>query len=191
MRGRRQEITRGVVRRLTRATKRPPFSEQIAGRPGWWTTDSRRPTQGPPRFGGEKPIKHASASRSIFVPLLITSEFMRSLRSNNTRHFQIVDATGSTFLVDVDKRFPRLTQPRWPGKSVDADSSERFGPFSLAIPTTVEKTNCILNACLVQWTYDARGGYHKFLNHVGVNIIGSPARARLYFAPVWPNVSPN
>jgi hypothetical protein len=85
--------------------------------------------------------------------------------------FHIVDATGGTFLLDVDKRFPRLTQPRWPGKSVDADSSERFGPFSLAIPTTVEKTNYILNACLVQWIYDARGGYHKFLNHLGLNII--------------------
>jgi hypothetical protein len=85
--------------------------------------------------------------------------------------FQIVDATGGTFLLDVDKRFPRLTQPGWPGKSVGVDSSELFGPFFLAIPTTVEKTVYILNACLVQWTYDARGGYYKFLNHVSFNLI--------------------
>ena len=85
--------------------------------------------------------------------------------------FHIVDATGGTFLLDVDKRFPRLTQPPWPGKSVGADSLELFGPFSLNIPTSVEKTTYILNVCLVQWTYDARGGYYKFLNHLGLNII--------------------
>jgi hypothetical protein len=85
--------------------------------------------------------------------------------------FHIVDATGGTFLLDVDKRFPRLTQPLWSGKSVNAGSYDSFGPFSLAIPTTVDKTTYILNACLVQWTYDARGGYHKFLNHVGPNFI--------------------
>ena len=74
-------------------------------------------------------------------------------------------------LLDIDKRFPRLTQPVWPGQSVDALSSELFGPFSLAIPTQVEKTIYVLNACLVQWTYDPRGGYFKFLNHLGLNII--------------------
>ena len=74
-------------------------------------------------------------------------------------------------LLDIDKRFPRLTQPVWPGQRVDALSSELFGPFSLAIPTQGEKTIYVLNACLVQWTYDPRGGYFKFLNHLGLNII--------------------
>jgi hypothetical protein len=65
--------------------------------------------------------------------------------------FHILDATGGTFLLDVDKRFPRLTQPRWPGIGVDPDSSVTLGGFPLAIPTTVEKTNYILNVCLTEW----------------------------------------
>jgi hypothetical protein len=59
----------------------------------------------------------------------------------------------------------------FPGKSVDANSKELFGPFSLTIPTTVEKTIYSLNGCLVQWTIDARGAYYKFLNHLGANMI--------------------
>jgi hypothetical protein len=73
--------------------------------------------------------------------------------------FHIVDATGGPFLLDVDKRFPRLTQPRY-GLSVDSDSSVRLGGFPLAIPTTVEKTVYVLNACLVQGVWN----YYKFLD---------------------------
>jgi hypothetical protein len=75
--------------------------------------------------------------------------------------FHIVDATGGTFLLDVDKRFPRLRQPPYsPGIEVDADSYVTLGGFPLAIPTTVEKTGYVVNACLVEELW----GYHKLLD---------------------------
>jgi hypothetical protein len=45
---------------------------------------------------------------------------------------------------------------------VDADSSVTLGGFPLAIPTTVEKTNYILNVCLMEWAWHD----YKFLDRI-------------------------
>lgn len=69
-----------------------------------------------------------------------------------------VDSTVGTFLLNVDGRFPRLTQPAFFGLSL-APSANATLNFSLKVPTTVEKTIYLGNSCLMQLNYHDIGQY--------------------------------
>lgn len=69
-----------------------------------------------------------------------------------------VDPTVGTFLLNVDTRFPRLTQPEFFGLSLDPNASASL-IFTLKVPTTVEKTNYLGNSCLMQLNWHDVGSY--------------------------------
>jgi hypothetical protein len=61
----------------------------------------------------------------------------------------IIDLTGDKLLLEIDTRFPRLTEPAYAGLNIDRRSSG-YLDFTMAIPTTIEKTNYCLCYCLMQ-----------------------------------------
>ena len=69
-----------------------------------------------------------------------------------------VDPTVGTFLLNVDTRFPRLTQPTPFGLTLAAGASAMLS-FALKVPTTVEKTNYLGNSCLMQFNWHDVGTY--------------------------------
>lgn len=68
-----------------------------------------------------------------------------------------IDPIVGTFLLNVDTRFPRLTQPAYYGLTLAAGASALLS-FALRVPPTVEKTNYLGNSCLMQikWHYSGR-----------------------------------
>jgi hypothetical protein len=60
-----------------------------------------------------------------------------------------VDPVLGTFLLNVDTRFPRLTEPNWAGVSVNPSSQQTIS-FVLQVPMGVETTNYLGNTCLMQ-----------------------------------------
>jgi hypothetical protein len=60
-----------------------------------------------------------------------------------------IDPTVGTFLLNVDTRFPRLTQPAFPGLTI-ASGTHAVLIFPIKVPTTVEKTAYLGNCCLMQ-----------------------------------------
>ena len=60
-----------------------------------------------------------------------------------------VDPVVGTFLLNVDTRFPRLTEPQYPGL---LDPSPPVHDFSLPlkVPNGVQKTNYLVNVCLMR-----------------------------------------
>jgi hypothetical protein len=76
-----------------------------------------------------------------------------------------VDPVVGTFLLNVDTRFPRLTEPEVPeGASIDPSSFHTFS-YDLKVPTGVQKTNYLLNVCLMQFGFFDVG---VFLDRGGV-----------------------
>ena len=69
-----------------------------------------------------------------------------------------VDPVTGTFLLNVDTRFPRLTQPDPTGMSIPPGASVTQS-FQIKIPATVEKTNYIGNSCLMQFNWHDIGKY--------------------------------
>jgi hypothetical protein len=69
-----------------------------------------------------------------------------------------VDPTVGTFLLNVDTRFPRLTQPTFDGLSLAAGATATLS-FSLKVPPGVEKTNYLGNSCLMQFNWHDVGLY--------------------------------
>jgi hypothetical protein len=69
-----------------------------------------------------------------------------------------VDPTVGTFLLNVDPRFPRLTQPPFVGLDLAAGASATL-KFSLAVPSSVERTNYLGNACLMRLSWQDTGSY--------------------------------
>jgi hypothetical protein len=63
-----------------------------------------------------------------------------------------VDPVVGTFLLKVDTRFPRLTEPKFPGAGL-ISSSFHLISFALKVPTGVQKTNYPLNACLMKFNF--------------------------------------
>jgi hypothetical protein len=60
-----------------------------------------------------------------------------------------VDPTVGTFLLNVDTRFPRLTEPAFTGLALAAGEMAMLN-FTIKVPSTVEKkTNYIGNSCLM------------------------------------------
>jgi hypothetical protein len=69
-----------------------------------------------------------------------------------------VDPTTGTFLLNVDPRFPRLTQPVFAGLTLAPGASATLA-FALKVPATVEKTNYLGNSCLMQFNWHDIGKY--------------------------------
>ncbi len=69
-----------------------------------------------------------------------------------------VDPTVGTFLLNVDTRFPRLTQPTFSGLTLAAGASATLS-FALKVPSTVEKTNYPGNSCLMRFNWHDVGTY--------------------------------
>jgi hypothetical protein len=69
-----------------------------------------------------------------------------------------VDPNVGTFLLNVDSRFPRLTQPPPTGLSLAPGASATL-TFALKVPSTVEKTGYIGNSCLMQVNWHDVGTY--------------------------------
>lgn len=69
-----------------------------------------------------------------------------------------VDPTVGTFLLNVDTRFPRLTQPKFGGLSLGAGELVTLS-FALKVPATVEKTSYLGNSCLMQFNWHDVGTY--------------------------------
>jgi hypothetical protein len=69
-----------------------------------------------------------------------------------------VDPNTGSFLLNVDNRFPRLTQTATLGFSLASGASTTLS-FSLAVPSTVQKTGYIGNSCLMQFNWHDIGKY--------------------------------
>lgn len=69
-----------------------------------------------------------------------------------------VDPTVGTFLLNVDTRFPRLTQPTFSGLTLAAGASATLS-FALNVPSAVEKTNYLGNSCLMRFNWHDVGTY--------------------------------
>ena len=69
-----------------------------------------------------------------------------------------VDPVTGTFLLNVDPRFPRLTQPAFAGLTLDSGASAVLS-YALKVPATVEKTNYLGNSCLMQFNWHDIGKY--------------------------------
>jgi hypothetical protein len=60
-----------------------------------------------------------------------------------------VDASTGTFLLNVDQRFPRLTQPAAFGLTLAAGASATLS-FALKVPAAAEKSSYLGNSCLMR-----------------------------------------
>jgi hypothetical protein len=69
-----------------------------------------------------------------------------------------VDPVIGTFLLNVDPRFPRLTQPDFAGMSIPSGGSVTQS-FQIKIPAAIEKTNYLGNTCLMQFNWHDIGKY--------------------------------
>lgn len=67
-------------------------------------------------------------------------------------------ATVGTYLLNVDTRFPRLTQPQYPGLSIGSGEAAMLS-FSIKIPFNVEQTNYLGNCCLMRAYWNDVGTY--------------------------------
>jgi hypothetical protein len=63
-----------------------------------------------------------------------------------------IDPTVGTFLLNVDTRFPRLTEPPFFGLSLAPGASATLS-YAMKVPATVEKTNYLGNTSLMQFNW--------------------------------------
>jgi hypothetical protein len=63
-----------------------------------------------------------------------------------------IDPTVGTFLLNVDTRFPRLTEPPFFGLTLAAGASATLS-YALKVPSTIEKSNYLGNTCLMQFNW--------------------------------------
>jgi hypothetical protein len=69
-----------------------------------------------------------------------------------------IDRTVGTFLLNVDTRFPRLTEPVFDGLMLAAGAFAILN-FTIKVPSTVEETNYLGNSCLMQFNWHDLGTY--------------------------------
>ena len=69
-----------------------------------------------------------------------------------------VDPITGSFLLNVDNRFSRLTQTAPTGFSMAPGASTMLS-FSLAVPSSIQKTGYIGNSCLMQFNWHDTGNY--------------------------------
>ena len=82
---------------------------------------------------------------------------VRRLREERSTCMSGSEVVG-TFLLNVDTRFPRLTEPKFPGAGL-ISSSFHLISFAQKVPTGVQKTNYPLNACLMKFNFGDVGVY--------------------------------
>jgi hypothetical protein len=70
-----------------------------------------------------------------------------------------VDPIVGTFLLNVDPRFPRLTQPGPFGVSLPASGGSTTLNFSIQVPASVEKSSYLGNSCLMKVNMNDVGQY--------------------------------
>lgn len=68
------------------------------------------------------------------------------------------DPVVGTFLTNVDTRFPRLTQPEFPGLQLAPGASTVLS-FSLTVPASVDDSNYLGNTCLMMVDFHDVGTY--------------------------------
>lgn len=68
------------------------------------------------------------------------------------------DPTLGTFLLNVDPRFPRLTQPAFFGLSLASGANATLS-FSIKVPAAIEKAIYLGNSFLMQLKYEDIGRY--------------------------------
>src|SRR5262245_31150114 len=68
-----------------------------------------------------------------------------------------VDPVVGTFLLNVDTRFPRPTEPAFAGAAISPSSLLTIS-FTLKVPA-VQKTNYLGNTCLMQFNWEDVGVY--------------------------------
>ena len=69
-----------------------------------------------------------------------------------------VDPNVGTSLLNVDTRFPRLTQPAFSGLTMAAGAFATLS-FTLKVPCSAEKTNYLGNSCLMRFNWHDVGMY--------------------------------
>lgn len=69
-----------------------------------------------------------------------------------------VDPAVGTFLINVDPRFPRLSQPPAFGVTLASGASTTLN-FTIAVPAGIQKTVYLGNSCLMQLSYHDIGKY--------------------------------
>ena len=69
-----------------------------------------------------------------------------------------VDPNTGSFLLNVDTRFPRLTQPLFDGLQLAPGASATL-TFSMVVPANIEKSNYLGNSCLMQFNWHDIGTY--------------------------------
>jgi hypothetical protein len=69
-----------------------------------------------------------------------------------------VDPTVGTFLLNIDTRFPHLTEPAVFGQTLAAGASATLS-FALQVPAAAETTNYLGNSCLMQFNWHDIGTY--------------------------------
>lgn len=63
-----------------------------------------------------------------------------------------------TFLLNVDARFPRLTEPTFAGLTLASGAFATLS-FALAVPAAVQQSNYLGNSCLMQFNWHDVGQY--------------------------------
>lgn len=69
-----------------------------------------------------------------------------------------IDPVVGTYLLNVDARFPRLTQPVFAGLTLAAGTSTTLS-FALKVPSTIEKTDYLGSSCLMRFNWHDLGMY--------------------------------
>ncbi|QSQ26553.1 hypothetical protein JY651_17165 [Pyxidicoccus parkwayensis] len=69
-----------------------------------------------------------------------------------------VDPVVGTFLLNVDTRFPRLTEPEFFGLSLAPGASATLS-FTVKVPTGIEQSKYLGNSCLMELNYHDIGTY--------------------------------
>jgi hypothetical protein len=69
-----------------------------------------------------------------------------------------VDPVTGTFLLNVDTRYPRLTEPSFPGFSLAPGASTTLS-FSIKVPSGMEKSTYLINSCLMKFNWHDIGMY--------------------------------
>lgn len=76
-----------------------------------------------------------------------------------------VDPVTGTYLLNVDPRFPRLTEPKFFGLTLASGASTQLD-FALEVPAAVEATNYLGNATLMQFNWFDTGTFLDRANFV-------------------------
>ena len=127
--------------------------------------DTRKLRSGDPQFSGmgwnpdTTPGGNVTFAVSVYNPGPMAAE---SLYVHAWVGSGIVDWSDE-FLLDVDTRFPRLTEPGFVGATIGPASSATFS-FSLEVPNTIQRTKYFLIICLLKFPIFFKFSDHRLLD---------------------------